>query len=111
MKTMTDPRCGKVSRANDTDGHCTNCHRTWAGEYAFTKHQHLIDGNLVCDDPDTTKTPSGDRKFYPRTRLGTSDGVAWGLGPPLDPNAAPWWDTSANRGTPDPSPRIPRGEG
>ena len=81
MKTMTDPRCGKVSRANDQDGHCTNCHRTWSGEAAFTAHQHLDNGNLTCEDPATTLKPSGKAKWYPRERPGTTDGVAWGLGP------------------------------
>lgn len=81
MKTMTDPRCGKVSRANDQDGHCTACHRTFSGENAFSAHQHLNDGSLVCDDPETTLTPAGVLKFGPRERPGTTDGVAWGLGP------------------------------
>jgi hypothetical protein len=99
VKTMTDPRCGKVSPANDRDGHCTNCHRDWSGETAFTAHQHLAaDTKLVCDDPETTLKPNGDRKFYPRARLGTTDGVAWGLGPPLDPNVAPWWVRKPNEG-------------
>jgi len=99
MKTMTDPRCGKVSRANDRDGHCTKCHRTWVGEYAFTSHQHLVDGNLICDDPETTTKPNGDRKFYPRMRLGTTDGVAWGLGPPMDLNGGSWWVSNPSQGT------------
>ena len=81
MKTMTDPRCGKVSRANDTDGHCTACHLTFSGETAFTAHQHLDNGNLTCEDPATTLKPSGKAKWYPRERPGTTDGVAWGLGP------------------------------
>jgi hypothetical protein len=81
MTTMTDPRCGKVSRANDTDGHCTNCHLTFSGENAFSAHQHLIDGKVVCEDPTTTRKPSGEVKWYPRERPNTTDGVAWGLGP------------------------------
>jgi hypothetical protein len=71
MKTMTDPRCGKVSRANDTDGHCTRCHLT---------HQHIADGVLSCEDPTTATKPDGSQKWWPRERPGTSDGVAWGLG-------------------------------
>lgn len=82
MKTMTDPRCGKASRANDTDGHCTKCHRTWAGETAFTAHQHLDSGELSCEDPETTTRPNGEQKWWPRLRPGTTDGVAWGLGEP-----------------------------
>jgi hypothetical protein len=81
MKTMTDPSCGKVSRANDTDGHCTACHRTFSGEHAFTTHQHLDNGNLTCEDPEQTLKPSGEVKWYPRERPGTTDGVAWGRGP------------------------------
>jgi hypothetical protein len=81
MKTMTDPRCGKVSRANDTDGHCTRCHLTWSGEIAFTAHQHIADGVLSCEDPTTSTKPDGSQKWWPRERPGTSDGVAWGLGP------------------------------
>lgn len=108
MKTMTDPRCGKVSRANDRDGHCCSCHLTWVGESAFTAHQHLVDGDLVCDDPETTLKVNGERKFYPRPRPGTSDGVAWGLGPPLDVNGAPWWDSSPSEGMPgDSGPQEP----
>jgi hypothetical protein len=80
LKT-TDPRCGKVSRANDQDGHCTNCHRTFSGEASFTAHQHLDVGVLSCDDPETTLTGQGVLKFGPRSRPGTTDGVAWGLGP------------------------------
>lgn len=99
MKTMTDPRCGKVSRANDTDGHCCACHKTWSGESSFTKHQHLEDGKLICEDPETTTKPNGDRKFYPRPRPGTSDGVAWGLGPPMDLNGDSWWDPAPSGGT------------
>lgn len=79
---MTDPRCGKVSRANDQDGHCTACHRTWSGENAFTHHQHITDGVLSCEDPTTATTPQGGQKWWPRERPGTSDGVAWGLGAP-----------------------------
>lgn len=82
MKTMTDPRCGKVSRANDRDGHCTNCHKTWAGEQAFTAHQHLDLGVLTCEDPETSMRPNGEQKWWPRERPGTTDGVAWGLGEP-----------------------------
>ena len=81
MKTMTDPRCGKVSRANDRDGHCTACHRTWSGEAAFTAHHRLDGGKLTCEDPEVATKPDGERKFYPRERPGTTDGVAWGLGP------------------------------
>lgn len=82
MKTMTDPRCGKVSRANDTDGHCTRCHLTWSGENAFTAHQHIADGVLTCEDPATSMKPDGSQKWWPRLRPGTTDGVAWGLGEP-----------------------------
>lgn len=96
MKTMTDPRCGKVSRANDTDGHCTNCHLTWSGETAFTHHQHITDGVLSCEDPLTATTPKGEQKWWPRQRPGTSDGVAWGLGAPG------WWGTASQTETPDP---------
>lgn len=78
----TDPRCGKTYRANDQDGHCTRCHRTWSGEGAFTAHQHLdSDGVLHCDDPETSRFQSGVLKFGPRDRPGTTDGVAWGKGP------------------------------
>lgn len=83
----TDPRCSKRYRANDTDGHCTNCHRTFAGETAFTKHQRLVDGELVCEDPENTVwSRSGELKFGRRDRPGTSDGVAWGIGS----NPSPW---------------------
>jgi hypothetical protein len=82
VKTMTDPRCGKVSRANDQDGHCTNCHLTWSGEIAFTAHQHIADGVLTCEDPTTSIKPEGGQKWWPRERPGTTDGVAWGLGEP-----------------------------
>lgn len=98
MKAMTDPRCGKVSRANDTDGHCCSCHLTFAGEIAFSAHQHLLDSRLICDDPTTSLKPNGEQKWWPRTRLGTTDGVAWGLGAPLDPNVAPWWVSVPNEG-------------
>lgn len=82
MATTTDPRCGKTYRANDQDGHCTNCHRTWSGEHAFTAHQHLTaGGRLVCDDPSTARTEQGVLKFGPRDRPGTTDGVAYGIGP------------------------------
>ncbi len=100
MRTMTDPRCGKVSRANDQDGHCTNegCHRTWSGEAAFTAHQHLDNGKLTCDDPEVARKPNGERKFYPRARPGTTDGVSWGLGPPLDLKVDSWWDRGTSEG-------------
>lgn len=78
----TDPRCGKTYRANDQDGHCCACHRTFQGEPAFSAHQHLLDGKLVCDDPETTLlSVKRVLKFSPRDRPGTSDGVAWALGP------------------------------
>ena len=83
MKYMTDPRCGKTYRANDQDGHCTRCHLTWSGEKAFTAHhRHLPSGELVCEDPRTTRDSStGVLKFGPRDRPGTTDGVAYGIGP------------------------------
>lgn len=110
MKTMVDPRCGKTSRANDTDGHCAKCHYTWSGEKAFTAHQHIDNGVLTCDDPITSLRPDGEQKWWPRQRPGTTDGVAWGLGEPgwagLGPTGDPLEADSA-----DPSLRIPRGEG
>lgn len=105
MKTMTDPRCGKVSRANDTDGHCCSCHLTFAGEIAFSAHQHLLDSRLICDDPTTSMRPNGGQKWWPRERPGTTDGVAWGLGEPgwagLGPTVAPMEAGSVEPSTPD----------
>lgn len=78
----TDPRCGKSYRANDQDGHCTKCHRTFAGEVAFTRHhKHPEDGVLVCEDPETTRDRNGQLVYGPRDRPGTTDGVAYGIGP------------------------------
>lgn len=77
MPFMTDPRCGKVSRANDTDGHCTRCHRTWVGEEAFTRHQRH-EPEFHCLDPETA-TIKGRLVFEKRDRPGTTDGHAWGL--------------------------------
>jgi hypothetical protein len=86
-KYMTDPRCGKVSRANDQDGHCTRCHRDFAGEEAFTRHQRMIEGASgppysVCLDPATATVKLGGRLlFVERARPGTTDGHAWALNP------------------------------
>ena len=79
----TDPRCGKTYRANDTDGHCTRCHRTFVGERAFTEHhRHLPGGELVCEDPKTAAlSRTGKPKYGVRERPGTTDGVAYGIGP------------------------------
>lgn len=87
----TDPRCGKKYRANDTDGHCTRCHHTFAGEGAFTRHhKHPKDGTLVCEDPETASRPGGALLYARRDRPGTTDGVAWAIASNPFPVGAPW---------------------
>jgi len=82
MALTTDPRCGKTYRANDQDGHCTRCHRTFAGEVAFTRHhKHPADRSLVCEDPETARDPEGVAVYGLRDRPGTTDQVAYGIGP------------------------------
>lgn len=90
MMTM-DPRCGKMYRANDTDGHCTRCHRTFAGEKAFTRHhKHPADGSLVCEDPETACGQTGWLVYALRVRPGTTDGVAWAIASDSFPVGASW---------------------
>lgn len=76
----TDPRCGKTYRANDQDGHCTRCHRTFVGEVAFTRHhKHPADGSLVCEDPEAARDRDGVSVYVRKDRAGTSDGVAYSV--------------------------------
>lgn len=49
MTWVYHPKCGKYFyAAGNASGHCDQCHRTFYGEAAWTAHQRLVDGVVVC---------------------------------------------------------------
>jgi hypothetical protein len=44
--------CGiQWTQVGNQTGHCSGCHLTFSGEWAFDRHQSIIDGRVVCKIP------------------------------------------------------------
>jgi hypothetical protein len=44
--------CGtRWTQVGNQTGHCSGCHETFGGEWAFERHQQIINGKVVCRNP------------------------------------------------------------
>lgn len=46
--------CGGIwHQKGNRSGHCSNCHETFGSLSAFDRHQRMIEGKVVCFDPES----------------------------------------------------------